>query len=101
MRNKETAIKTAENRRIETPETRRLFDYSVGDYIQITGNGEAAGKVGQIIGIRNFYYEKDGGADLAYTVKLSDKKSIEISAGRMRFLRHAEEPPTPAENGKI
>lgn len=101
MISREKAIKSATNRLIETPETRRVFDYSVGDYIQITGKGNNAGAIGTIIGIRAFHYDRDNGEDLAYTIKLSDSKSIEVSAGRMRFLRHADEPRTPEENGEI
>ena len=101
MISRETAIKSATNGRIETPETRRLFDYQVGDIIQITGKGELCGAVGLIIGIREFKFSKDNAADLAYRIRLNDKQSVEVSAGRMRFLRHADEPPTATENGKI
>lgn len=90
MIEREKAIKTAENRRIETPETRRLLDYSIGDYVQIVGKGEASGELGVIIGIRVFTYHEDGGADLAYRVKLSNTRSVEVCCGRLRFLRHAD-----------
>lgn len=100
LRQIEKAIKTAGNRRIETPETRLLLDYSVGDTVQIFGKGESAGAVGVIIGIRVFEYDKDGREDLAYTVRLSDKKSVQVSAGRIRFLRHADGTPIIAEKPK-
>lgn len=86
---RETAIKSVHNRRVETPETRRLMDFEVGDIVQIKSDGgKAAGKMGMVIGIRLFEYQKDGEPDLAYRIKLSDTESIEVSAGRMRFLSH-------------
>lgn len=101
MIERETAIKTAANRRIETPETRRILDFAEGDYVQIIGKGIATGKVGVIIGIRLITFTKDNGADIAYTVKLSDTKSVEVCGGRLRFLRHSEDKQEPPKNGKI
>lgn len=101
LRQIEKAIKTAGNRRIETPETRLLLDFTEGDYVQIVGNGEFAGMTGVIIGTRVFKYDKDDHDDLAYTVRLSDKKSIEVSAGRIRFLRHADGTSTTSEKPKV
>lgn len=89
---RETAIKSTSNRRIEAPECRDL-DYLVGDVVQIKADGKKyAGKMGVIIGIRAVVYDA-GNADLAYTIKLSDKKSVEVSAYRLRFLRHGDEMP--------
>ena len=99
MIERETAIKTAANRRIETPETRRILDFAEGDYVQIIGKGIASGKVGVIIGIRLITFTH--GADIAYTVKLSDTKSVEVCGGRLRFLRHSNEEQKLKENGEI
>ena len=62
-----------------------LLDYKEGDIVQLK-SGKLAGRSGMIIGIRVFEYA-DGTADLAYRVKLSDRKSIEVSARRLRFVR--------------
>ena len=96
MIEREKAIKSVSNRRIEAPEVRNIFDYQVGDVIQIKADGKrAAGKIGVIIGVRAFKpHEKLPYGleyDLAYTIKLSDQEAIEVSAGRMRFLRHGDE----------
>ena len=92
MIEREKAIKSAANRRIEAPEITRAWDYNVGDVVQIRADGKKyAGKMGVIIGIRAITYDKNGTSDLAYTIKLSDKKSVEVSAYRLRFLRHGDE----------
>lgn len=67
-----------------------LLDYKEGDIVQLK-SGKFAGRSGMIIGIRVFEY-KDGEPDLAYRVKLSDRKSIEVSARRMRFVRRESVP---------
>ena len=91
MIEREKAIKSAENRRIEVPEKRCELDYYVGDIVQLKAGRKYGGKVGVIIGIRLFKYQ-DGEEDLAYTVKLSDRKSVEVSARRINFIRHGDAP---------
>lgn len=93
MIEREKAIKSVKGRQLEAPELRRLLDYQVGDYVQLCGSVKYSGRSGLIIGIRVFEF-KDGKADLAYRVKLSDRKSIEVCAKNMRFLRHSDEMPT-------
>lgn len=90
MIERENATRTPKNHRVETPETRRLLDYQIGDYVQIVGKGDLAGKMGVIIGIRAITYRKTGEDDLAYRIKLTDTKSVELSALRLRFLRHSD-----------
>lgn len=90
MIEREKAIKSAENRRIEVPERRCELDYYVGDIVQLKAGGKFAGRTGVIIGIRAVDYD-DGTEDLAYTIKLSDRKSVEVSAKRLRFLRHGDD----------
>lgn len=96
MIERETAIKSVSNRRIEAPEARRALDYQIGDIIQIKADGRrAAGQIGVIIGMRAYKpHEKlpyNLEYDLAYTIKLSDQEAVEVSANRMRFLRHGDE----------
>lgn len=94
MIKRETAIKSVHNRRVESPETRLILDYSVGDVVQIKADGrKLSGKMGVIIGIRAIQYNESGDFDLAYTVRLSDQKSVEVSAYRLRFLRHGDQVP--------
>ena len=101
MIQREKAIKTAANRRIEAPEISRAWDYNIGDVVQLKADGKKyAGKMGVIIGIRAIVYDETDTADLAYTIKLSDKKSIEVSAYRLRFLRHGDEMATEPEQNK-
>lgn len=91
MIDKETAINTVKNMRRETPETKRLLDYQIGDYIQILGKGEHTGRVGVIIGM-NIIKPKHRPERFIYTIRISDKSAITLLSSQMRFLRHADEP---------
>ena len=91
MGNRETAIKTPRNGRVETPELRRKLDFNVGDFVQLGAGARHSGRTGVIIGIRtikkrNRYYNYE----LLYTVRLSDNEAVETSAENLRFLRHGE-----------
>ncbi len=91
MIEREKAVKTAKNKRIETPETRRLLDYSVGDYVQIVfDKSEYNGRPGVIIGV-NVHKLRNKSDYFAYTVKLSDTESEQLSGDCLRFLRHGDE----------
>lgn len=65
----------------------RIFDYSVGDIVQIRHTHKLAGKVGRIIGIK-VDRKKDR---FCYTVQFSDKESVLVNAGSMVFLHHDED----------
>lgn len=100
MVNREKAIKTPNNGRVETPELRSKLDYSIGDYVQLGVNAKYAGRIGIIIGIRLLYHKyKD--SELAYTVRLSHNESVEATAENIRFLRHGEGSIDDTQNGKI
>ena len=90
MMKRETAMKSVSKRQIEAPEKRCELDYYVGDVVQLKAGKKYGGRLGVIIGIRLFKYQ-DGIEDLAYTVKLSDSKSVEVSARRINFIRHGDE----------
>lgn len=65
------------------------IDFCCGDYVQVQ-RGEYAGKTGLIIGIKyipkRHRFGRCKNERLLYRVKLSDKRSVELSAGCMRFL---------------
>lgn len=93
MIERETAIKRVDGRQIEAPEVRQPFELKVGDVVQIKADGKkAAGEVGVIIGDHLYKYKR--AYHIAYTVKLSDKKSVVSSPGRLRFLRREEQEPS-------
>ena len=93
MIERETAIRAVDGRQIEAPEKRQPFTLEVGDVVQLKADGKkAAGEIGVIIG--SHLYRHKRGFGIAYTVKLSDSKSIQAGAGRLRFLRREEEETT-------
>lgn len=62
----------------------RIPDYTEGDIVQIRQHHCCSGKIGKIIGIKVDRL-KDR---FCYTVQFSDKESILVNAGSMRFLHH-------------
>lgn len=88
--------KTAINKKRESPEVKRMMDYQIGDIVQLRADGKPfAGQIGVIIG-RDYILIKEN-YHFVYTIKLSDRTSVKAGSGRIRFLRHADEPPTDIE----
>lgn len=91
MKNRETAIKTPRNGRVETPELRSKLDYSIGDYVQLGSGARHTGRTGIIIGVRVIKkHSRYSNYELLYTVRLSDNEAVEVDAENLRFLRHGE-----------
>lgn len=66
------------------------LDFRVGDYVQISA-GHNAGRLGVIIGIR-LYTNLSGESKIAYRLKLSDCEGVQVTAPRLKLIRHAEAP---------
>lgn len=88
MIQREKAVMTPANGRVETPEIRSKLDYTIGDLVQLGSGARHAGSVGVIIGIRARKYHKYTDYELAYTVRLNEKESVETTAENLKFLRH-------------
>lgn len=84
---REKAIKSVDNRRIESPETCCPLDFREGDIVQIKAAGERnSGRVGMIIGIQLFE-SKSGNNSISYCVKFSDNEASCFTADKMRFVK--------------
>ena len=69
----------------ESMDVKRALDYSEGDFVQIT-KGANAGEIAVITDIR--LSRKQNG--LTYQVMTSGGELIQLSALKIRFLRHAD-----------
>lgn len=85
----ETAIIGRETAAAEFTRKVPGLDIQVGDVVQLRADGKPhAGKIGQVIGIR--YIKGDKTDLLGYTIKFSDKKSVEVNGARITILRPAQ-----------
>ena len=65
------------------------LDLREGDIVQIMNYKQYTGRVGQIIGI-SLYKNPKGREGLLYTIKLSDRDSVTVTANKCKLIKPAD-----------